>query len=91
MVESWLTRVGLPRSRTITEAALRGMQQRTAIARALANDPSMLCSMTVRRARQQTRALMKELLLGIWERERKTVLFVTHDIERRFSSRRACL
>ena len=29
----------------------------------------------------QTRALMQELLLGIWERERKTVLFVTHDIE----------
>jgi ABC-type nitrate/sulfonate/bicarbonate transport system ATPase subunit len=24
---------------------------------------------------------MQELLLGIWERERKTVLFVTHDIE----------
>ena len=24
---------------------------------------------------------MQELLLGIWESERKTVLFVTHDIE----------
>jgi NitT/TauT family transport system ATP-binding protein/sulfonate transport system ATP-binding protein len=24
---------------------------------------------------------MQELLLGIWEKERKTVLFVTHDIE----------
>ena len=29
----------------------------------------------------QTRALMQELLLGIWESESKTVLFVTHDIE----------
>ena len=29
----------------------------------------------------QTRALMQELLLGIWEAEKKTVLFVTHDIE----------
>jgi ABC-type nitrate/sulfonate/bicarbonate transport system ATPase subunit len=29
----------------------------------------------------QTRALMQELLLGIWEADRKTVLFVTHDIE----------
>ena len=28
-----------------------------------------------------TRALMQEMLLGIWEREKKTVLFVTHDIE----------
>ncbi len=29
----------------------------------------------------QTRALMQELLLGIWEADRKTVLFVTHDID----------
>jgi NitT/TauT family transport system ATP-binding protein len=29
----------------------------------------------------QTRALMQEMRLGIWERDQKTVLFVTHDIE----------
>ncbi len=29
----------------------------------------------------QTRVLMQEMLLGIWERDQKTVLFVTHDIE----------
>jgi ABC-type nitrate/sulfonate/bicarbonate transport system ATPase subunit len=29
----------------------------------------------------QTRVLMQELLLGIWESARKTVLFVTHDID----------
>src|SRR5258708_2746729 len=29
----------------------------------------------------QPRALMQEMLLGIWERDQKTVLFVTHDIE----------
>src|SRR5207237_433157 len=29
----------------------------------------------------QTRALMQELLLSIWEADRKTVLFVTHDID----------
>jgi ABC-type nitrate/sulfonate/bicarbonate transport system ATPase subunit len=29
----------------------------------------------------QTRALMQELLLSIWELHRKTVLFVTHDID----------
>jgi NitT/TauT family transport system ATP-binding protein/sulfonate transport system ATP-binding protein len=29
----------------------------------------------------QTRALTQELLLGIWEADRKTVLFVTHDID----------
>jgi ABC-type nitrate/sulfonate/bicarbonate transport system ATPase subunit len=29
----------------------------------------------------QTRELMQELLLGIWEAQKKTVLFVTHDID----------
>jgi NitT/TauT family transport system ATP-binding protein len=29
----------------------------------------------------QTRMVLQELLLNLWERERKTVLFVTHDIE----------
>jgi ABC-type nitrate/sulfonate/bicarbonate transport system ATPase subunit len=29
----------------------------------------------------QTREQMQELLLGIWEAEAKTVLFVTHDID----------
>ena len=41
------------------------------------------CCSTSRSARSTTRraALMQELLLGIWEAEKKTVLFVTHDIE----------
>ena len=59
-----------------------GMQQRTALARSLANDPKiLLLDEPFGALDNQTRALMQELLLGIWEADRKTVLFVTHDID----------
>ena len=59
-----------------------GMQQRTAIARALRERPGdPPPRRALRRPRQPDPRAHAELLLGIWERERKTVLFVTHDIE----------
>jgi ABC-type nitrate/sulfonate/bicarbonate transport system ATPase subunit len=83
IARQWLEKVGLTSFATHFPKQLSGgMQQRTAIARALANDPKiLLLDEPFGALDNQTRALMQELLLGIWERERKTVIFVTHDIE----------
>ena len=59
-----------------------GMRQRVSIARALAVDPAILlmdepfASLDI-----LTREYMQDELLKIWERERKTVIFVTHSID----------
>ena len=59
-----------------------GMRQRVSIARALAVNPAILlmdepfASLDV-----QTREYMQDELLKIWQREPKTVIFVTHSID----------
>ncbi|WP_159585709.1 ABC transporter ATP-binding protein [Chelativorans xinjiangense] len=83
IVADYIDRVGLHGfERHWPKQLSGGMQQRTAIARALANNPKiLLLDEPFGALDNQTRGLMQEMLLGIWEREHKMVLFVTHDIE----------
>lgn len=59
-----------------------GMKQKVAIARALANDPEViLMDEPFANLDAQTRMLLREELLRIWERDKKTVILVTHNLE----------
>lgn len=59
-----------------------GMKQRVEVARALAVNPDMLLLDEPFGALDSiTRLIMRGELLRIWEAERKTIIFVTHDID----------
>jgi NitT/TauT family transport system ATP-binding protein len=81
--QSFIDLVGLSGFEDSYPAQLSGgMRQRTALARTLAFDPKILLMDEPFGALDaQTRSLMQSELLGIWQRSRKTVLFVTHDVQ----------
>ena len=59
-----------------------GMQQRAGLARALAVNPAiLLMDEPFGSVDAQTRQLLQEELLELWQRERKTVIFITHSMD----------
>lgn len=79
----WIAKVGLSGFEHAYPHQLSGgMRQRIAIARAFATgSPALLMDEPLGALDAQTRILMQEQLVSLWEAERKTVVLVTHSIE----------
>lgn len=79
----WISEVGLSEFVSAYPHQLSGgMRQRIAIARAFATDsPALLMDEPLGALDAQTRMLMQEQLVRLWEADRKTVVLVTHSIE----------
>jgi len=81
--ERYLEMVGLEKFRSRYPHELSGgMKQRVAIARVLANDPAVILMDEPFGALDAfTRSGLQESLLQIWEKARKTILFITHSVD----------
>ena len=79
----WLDRVGLLKFADYYPDQLSGgMKQRVSIIRALANDPEvLLMDEPLGALDAQTRIVLQEELLRIWEETRKTVVYITHSLD----------
>jgi NitT/TauT family transport system ATP-binding protein len=79
----WLRRVGLSGFEDHHPHQLSGgMRKRVSLAAALINEPSILLMDEPFGALDvQTKAIMSNELLGLWEQTRPSVLFITHDLE----------
>ncbi len=82
-VQALIEQVGLRGFETHYPAELSGgMKQRVSLARVLVMQPEiLLMDEPFGSLDAQTRTLMQELLLSVWERQHQTVLFITHDVE----------
>ena len=83
LAEHYIDVVGLRGFEDALPRALSGgMKQRVAIARTMANKPEVLLMDEPFGALDaQTRVVMQELLVDVWQREKTTVVFITHDID----------
>jgi NitT/TauT family transport system ATP-binding protein len=82
VARDWLRRVGLDKFEHHYRHELsQGMRQRVAVARTFAIEPNiLLMDEPFGALDSQTRLLLQELFLDVWERNKRTVLFVTHDL-----------
>jgi NitT/TauT family transport system ATP-binding protein len=85
--EDWLARVGLAgHGHRLPHQLSGGMRKRVSLAQTMIMDPkTILMDEPFSALDVQTRVLMENELLTLWSADRKSVLFITHDLEEAIS------